>query len=145
MERISEVVLVADERHPDMLTLLATTLANYAPSVQQQTRLSMSRVTGVSQPIQDVVQQLRGGGESCDVILVTELVHKASPLYRASRSEPLRAGGLRRSQAWHGMVPRQADARGHVPLCEAHHDRGALLPRSRCGLAARQDVQRVGG
>ena len=55
-----------------MLTLLATTLANYAPSVQQQTRLSMSRVTGVSQPIQDVVQQLRGGGESCDVILVTE-------------------------------------------------------------------------
>ena len=53
-----------------MLTLLATTLANYAPSVQQQTRLSMSRITGVSQPIQDVVQQLRGGGESCDVILV---------------------------------------------------------------------------
>ena len=78
-----------------MLTLLATTLANYAPSVQQQTRLSMSRVTGVSQPIQDVVQQLRGGGESCDVILVTKLVHKASPLYRASRSEPLLAGGLR--------------------------------------------------
>ena len=56
-----------------MLSVLAATLANYAPSVQQQTRMSMSRVTGVSQPIEDVVQQLRGGGGSCDVVLVTKL------------------------------------------------------------------------
>jgi len=53
-----------------MLSVLAATLANYAPSVQQQTRMSMSRVTGVSQPIEDVVKQLRGGGGSCDVVLV---------------------------------------------------------------------------
>ena len=60
-------------RRSPMLSVLAATLANYAPSVQQQTRLSMSRVTGLSQPIEDVVQQLRGGGASCDVVLVTEL------------------------------------------------------------------------
>ena len=65
---------------PVMLSVLAATLANYAPSVQQQTRMSMSRVTGVSQPIEDVVQQLRGGGGSCDVVLVTKLNY---PLHKS--------------------------------------------------------------
>ena len=56
-----------------MLSVLsAAALANYAPSVQQQTRMSMSRITGSSQPIADVVQQLRGGGASCDVVLVSK-------------------------------------------------------------------------
>jgi hypothetical protein len=40
----------------------------------------MSRVTGVSQPIEDVVQQLRGGGGSCDVVLVTKLNY---PLHKS--------------------------------------------------------------
>ena len=62
-----------DDTSEAMLSVLAATLANYAPSVQQQTRMSMSRVTGVSQPIEDVVKQLRGGGGSCDVVLVTKL------------------------------------------------------------------------
>lgn len=99
-----------------MLTLLATTLANYAPSVQQQTRLSMSRVTGVSQPIQDVVQQLRGGGESCDVILVskhmcTKLIPCTAP-HDLGRSLQVGCGVPKRGMGWYhgkqmleGMCP----------------------------------------
>ena len=50
------------------LSILA--LGNHAPAVQQQTRLSMSRIAGAPQPAEDLVQQLRGGGAPCDVILV---------------------------------------------------------------------------
>ena len=60
--RISAVGMLAS------LSLL--TLANHGPSVQQQTRLSMSRIAGSSPNVEDVVQQLRGGGAPCDVVLV---------------------------------------------------------------------------
>ncbi len=53
-----------------LASLSLLTLANHGPSVQQQTRLSMSRIAGSSPNVEDVVQQLRGGGAPCDVVLV---------------------------------------------------------------------------
>jgi len=51
----------------------ALLLANQAPAVQQQTRLSMSRIAGSPQPTGESVQRLRGGvtgAATCDVVLV---------------------------------------------------------------------------